>query len=192
MNNFFCKFYTTTVNSLSSTSFPHRLIKLSTHRLEIESVLLYLQSWPVCWAESQAPSSLVPSRSAEGERDEWETSTTERNRVNSFFDRGDSPSVCVVCSRLSCSVWLSRCPRPSALLRWSGPGGTSWAGQPDTGGIAVPTGACWVRRGGGAPSNACDQRDGRQLSRLQTWGWRVIMDPYEKDQLDSKCVLPLF
>lgn len=112
------------------------------------------------------------SLSCGGETDEWETATTEGDQASLFFD---SPSVCAVCSRLFCSVWLSRCPRPSALPRWTGPGGTSWAGQPDTGGTAAPTSACWDRRGGGAPRNACDESEGRRLSRLKTWGSRVVM-----------------
>lgn len=56
-----------------------------------------------------------------------------------WAEEQELPSVCVVWSQGLFSVSLSRCLRPSALRRWSGPDGSSCADWPDA---AVPTNAC--------------------------------------------------
>lgn len=70
------------------------------------------------------------------------------------------PPVCVASSQLSCSVWPSRCHRPSARWRWWGPGGTSSADRAAAGSTAATTNACSECGGSRGESrwNACTQK----------------------------------
>lgn len=100
----------------------------------------YLRSWPICWAGSQAPSSLWLVRSAADDKVTKPSHHVVKPGAQSWCLQGDErqlllweqelPSVCAASSQPSCSGWFSLCPQLSVLPLRTGPDGRSWTGRP--------------------------------------------------------------